>query len=512
MPDNILIVDEDQRYRETFQGGRKRDPDREAQALSMLVKAFGRENRCIALVSQDDDRGLSAYRNARFETIAVNGNRTAEIDRLIGQMSDVLRTAPPPHMVIVTADPAFEALCACAARNPHTRLSVWIPGSEVPQELAWPKYHVRQLEELLQTPKVLRLDVRLDYENLHIGVKQITGRSPDPKQVIRAVRDAIKDKGEVVRIVAYADWGTLSKGSDKDIQRELALISVETCYLVNMCGKNSADMKIADDIRTLVEKSESDPDAVDGIVLGTGDRDFRSTVETAKARGKQVIVLSLREALSRELQRVAGEVRYLDDYLHLSTSTRQLPTGAVAPSNELAALIMRIEVWLRRRRWRWADKDKLLAAVASTPSEIANLHRAIEAGVIAQQPRSVATANGRPRRAEVLMLDPGHPLVQTIRRLVEWTPTHIAYCLRDKGMPWVDSNFLAKGMAMDATFRRLGVGQTRADAEEWLELAAAHGVIVKKRRPHPGTPGRIIDTWWLPGEAGESPTNDYPQS
>ena len=55
-------------------------------------------------------------------------------------------------------------------------------------------------------------------------------------------------------------------------------------------------------------------------------------------------------------------------------------------------------------------------------------------------------------------------------------------------MPYVDTKYLFDGMRIDGVCQRWGVGQTRRDAESWLERLAGAGVITKKVQPHPRTP------------------------
>jgi len=298
MHDAILVVDQYQRYHEAVQRVHKLDPIREAQGLSILIKLLGRHNRRIAIVSQTDEQGCVAYQSTGFEVIAVNGNRPSELRRFISWIDHSLDRTPPKHLVVVTTDLAFDLLLDRVVRTNETHLAVWAPAATVPVELTLPEYNYRPLEELLPDIKIPRIDIRLDYENLHIGLAK-QGWSPDPRVLIEAIKTEVADLGEVVAIIAYADWSTLGRGSGRDFQRELELIGVRTRYQINMNGKNSADMEIENDIRTLVEKDPGAPDNVDAIVLGTCDRDFRPTVETANARGKQLVILSLFLAGSR---------------------------------------------------------------------------------------------------------------------------------------------------------------------------------------------------------------------
>ncbi|MCB9106797.1 MAG: NYN domain-containing protein [Anaerolineales bacterium] len=170
-----------------------------------------------------------------------------------------------------------------------------------------------ELSTLFQIPKI---DIRLDFENLYIGLKRM-GWTPEPDILSKAIKQAVKNLGEISKITAYADWGMLDSKNCPDIQRKLALNDIEPCYLINLRNKNSADMRIASDIRNLLERNSYGLNPVDIIVLGSGDRDFRPVVREARNRGKHVTILTLKNSLSRMLHDVASEVLYLDDYLDL---------------------------------------------------------------------------------------------------------------------------------------------------------------------------------------------------
>jgi hypothetical protein len=494
MYDTFLIVDQYQRHKEAIRRGLKLDVEREAQTLSMLVKPLGLHDRRIAVIAEDDPQGLTAYQKSGFEIVPMNGDRPHEIRQFMKKVTQDVKVDQPEHLVLVTTDAAFEILCDRVSQHGHTKLSVWAPSASVPAELI--EYNYRKLEDLLPETKVLRCDARLDYENLHIGLER-RGARVDPATLINAVKAAIADLGDVANIVAYADWSLLAKNTGRDIQRELAKIQgVESRYQVNMRGKNSADMKIADDIRTLVERDTYAPDAVDIIVLGTNDRDFRPIVETARLRGKKVIVVALRDGLSNELRQAANEVRFLDDHLP-SLQQEQRQTAPRISAHEHADLAMRIEVWLRRQNWKWVYADRLVAAFTPDQASADRLRKVVEANVLTQSWRAVKYPDGHEGKAKTYALNEAHPLVQTLQHLATWAPARVAYCLHERGMPYVDTNFLSQGMAMDPIFRRLGVARTRTDAEEWLNLVVAAGLLQTKAEPHPKDAARTITTWRL---------------
>jgi uncharacterized LabA/DUF88 family protein len=311
----ILIVDQYQRFFEARRLGLSLNTEFEAQTLRLLIKPMGREYRCIALISRDDIEGLNAYQRANYEIITYNGDRPQRIRDFLVEFARQIEEIPPAHLILVTADPVFQILCDRASRRERVSLSLWTTTQETPPELCHPAYNARPLHEILPAIRPHRVDVRLDFENLYYGMQE-NNWSLSIRAIVQGIKAAVSDLGEVVRIVAYADWGVLAKRTNREIQRELELIGVKTRYQISIRGKNSADMEIVDDIHRLLGRDYTE-EAVDVVVIGTCDRDFRPVLETAQSRGKRVVVLGLQGKLSKELQTFAQEIRYLDHYYPL---------------------------------------------------------------------------------------------------------------------------------------------------------------------------------------------------
>lgn len=158
------------------------------------------------------------------------------------------------------------------------------------------------------------IDVRLDFENLYYGLVKMGWRA-NMRLFHEALHTALDEIGQIANIEAYADFLLLNRNAKYDVQRDLIKQGIRTNYQINRHGKNTADMAIANDIRTLLEMSAYTTLAVDIIVLGTGDRDFCETIRAAKRRGKQVVILAVENSLSRDLIREANAVCYINRYL-----------------------------------------------------------------------------------------------------------------------------------------------------------------------------------------------------
>jgi uncharacterized LabA/DUF88 family protein len=316
--------------------------------------------------------------------------------------------------------------------------------------------------------------VWLDVENLLFGAQSL-GWEPDIEAFVEVIRTVTADIGEVTQIIAYGDFGLLRERLGSDVQRTLEELGVRTRYQINVRGKNSADMEIARDVHTAIEHNEM----LGTVIIGTGDRDFRPTIDLARKRGKDVVLLALKSDLSKQLRMAVQDIRYLDEYLMPSIPTASCP---VDPRNAWVPLLMRVAGFLKRHHWQWAYCDRLEGVL--TPEQ---LQGAIEEGFLRKP--------GHPSHANTVALNLTHPLTQAVHHMASWIPGRIDYVINEKQLPYVDTNYLARGMQMDRKCRDLSIGQKRSAAEAWLAAAAAAGLVTRQTRPHPKTPGHIIDTW-----------------
>ncbi|MGC9398240.1 MAG: NYN domain-containing protein [Anaerolineae bacterium] len=469
----VAIVDRYQLQERSKRRNVKVDPAREAEMLRLLLGVYGRNKRLIAVLNEDDRDAISAYKKHAYEVKPMNGDRPNALRRLIKEEFD---RPSPKHLVVISDDPAFSTLCTFAARN-NTQVSVWSPTSRIPEDLRDARFDVRYLNELLPDTYI-QLGVAvvwLDIENLLIGLKE-KGVIPDIKTFVDAIRQEVSDLGDVTSIIAYGDFGLLRKIFGTDVQRKLEQLGVRTRYQVNVHGKNSADMEIAGDIHTYLER---DPN-VETVIIGTGDRDFRPSVDAAHGKGKKVIILALKESLSRDLRQAADDVRFLDKYFTADTPS---PTPVTAElRNRWVPILLRFADRLHSRRWRWAYRDKVSDLFSSD-----EIREALEAGLL---------KHGRDGDPRTLTFDFNHPLACQVYHMAWWIVERVEYLVNEKGMPYVDTHYLARGMRRDAKCRDLDIGQDRADAEAWLHAAAAADLIVKRTQPHPKAPHKQIDTWW----------------
>jgi hypothetical protein len=489
--DVVQLVDAVQRQDEIHRHAVKLSPDEMAKNLSRLLKPLGPDSYKVAIV--DDDQSYAAFVAATYETRKIVGDKTTELMHLFQQTIKHPKASPPKQLVLVTEDPQLAAVCQMLL--PETKISIWANSVTAPRELRESHYHFQPLEDLMPDLKIVQIDVRIDLENIFIGLVN-GGWRPNLSELVSAIHRALEKQcgGEVVATTGYADFDELNRhhgGARKNWQRELTLAGAESRYVVSQHGKNTADMKIASDISTLVEHS-STAGVIDVIGLATMDRDFRHVVEKVKQRGKRVIIVSLKTGLSRELEAVA-EVCYLDDYLTLPQ--RNGENSVPAPEREDVSLMLKVASWMHRHRWRRAYRDQLDQEFGYATESLAKLSAA---GWLVPTPDSPVDRQGRARALE---FNPDNPSAQAAYYLARWIPDRIHSCL--KRMPYVDSRYLAIGMAGDRMLSELGIAQSRAAAENWLDAAAHAGLIVASEQQHPLTAAKAITVWTLPTANGE---------
>jgi uncharacterized LabA/DUF88 family protein len=142
----------------------------------------------------------------------------------------------------------------------------------------------------------LNIAVFIDFDNIEIGVKNTLGQQFD----IGTILDAIKERGEVVSKIAYADWTRASEYSRTLTQHAIRLVQRN---LTPGGDKNGADINMALDALEMAFTHQH----INAYVIVGGDSDFLSLVEKLKQYDKKVFVVGGRAFTSVILQRNCHE-------------------------------------------------------------------------------------------------------------------------------------------------------------------------------------------------------------
>jgi hypothetical protein len=261
-------------------------------------------------------------------------------------------------------------------------------------------------------------------------------------------------------------------------------------------------MRVANEVRDIVERGNGLREDVDVIVLATGDRDFRDIVKTAMERGKEVVILAVRNGTSVKLINVASEVRYIDDLLEppLKLPPPKQPLR-VRPWSKYALEVAK----LAKQAKPWIPLSALPALGIQKADEF--VEQAARLHLIKLEKGTEGESAGQ----DGLRLNGENQTVIVVRRMVKWVPDRIAFCLKQKRMTYIGTAFLAKGMKMDRTFQEWEVGQQRPEADRWLDLLRKAGVIRRKVERDADSSGPKHTSWWLPEKPKVADTTAAPR-
>ncbi len=157
----------------------------------------------------------------------------------------------------------------------------------------------------------------IDFDNIEIGVKSTLNEHFD----VGIVLDGIKERGEVVTKIAYADWTRAGEYSRHLTQHAIRLVQRN---LTPGGDKNGADINLALDALEMVFTHQH----INAYVIVGGDSDFLSLVEKLKQYDKKVFVVGGRAFTSVILQRNCHE---FIAYENLNRSKRPAAVRADRP-------------------------------------------------------------------------------------------------------------------------------------------------------------------------------------
>jgi len=142
----------------------------------------------------------------------------------------------------------------------------------------------------------VNIAVFIDFDNIEIGVRTTLNEHFD----VGTILEALKERGEVVTKIAYADWTRAGEYSRALTQHAIRLVQRN---LTPGGDKNGADINLALDA---LEMAFTHPHINAYVIVG-GDSDFLSLVEKLKQYDKKVFVIGGRAFTSVILQRNCHE-------------------------------------------------------------------------------------------------------------------------------------------------------------------------------------------------------------
>jgi uncharacterized LabA/DUF88 family protein len=180
----------------------------------------------------------------------------------------------------------------------------------------------------------LNIAVFIDFDNIEIGVKNTLGQQFD----VGLILDAIKERGEVVTKIAYADWTRAGEYSRTLTQHAIRLVQRN---LTPGGDKNGADINLALDALEMAFTHSH----INAYVIVGGDSDFLSLVEKLKQYDKKVFVVGGRAFTSGILQRNCHEFIAYENLQGVRKAAirtgRPMPAAANVPISQAFPIVRR---------------------------------------------------------------------------------------------------------------------------------------------------------------------------
>src|SRR5687767_3228950 len=187
-------------------------------------------------------------------------------------------------------------------------------------------------ESVLPSQERVNIAVFIDFDNIEIGVKTTLGEHFD----IGTILEALKERGEVVTKIAYADWTRAGEYSRHLTQHAIRLVQRN---LTPGGDKNGADINLALDA---LEMAFTHPHINAYVIVG-GDSDFLSLVEKLKQYDKKVFVVGGRAFTSVILQRNCHEFIAYENLMRKAAAKggRPAQTGGSSPIAQAFPIVQR---------------------------------------------------------------------------------------------------------------------------------------------------------------------------
>jgi len=170
-----------------------------------------------------------------------------------------------------------------------------------------------------------KIAVFIDFDNIEIGVKSTLQREFD----VAAVLDALKERGEIVTKIAYANWGR-----QDTFTRELSEHAVQMVQRdpSPRGDKNGADINLALDALEMAFTH----DHINAFAIVSGDSDFIALVNKLKQYDKRVYVVGGRAFTSTILQKNCHEFISYESLL-METPKHRAPSPQPQPQAQAQA-------------------------------------------------------------------------------------------------------------------------------------------------------------------------------
>src|SRR5579871_1445649 len=159
--------------------------------------------------------------------------------------------------------------------------------------------------------KHLKIAVFIDFDNIEIGVKSTLQREFD----VSVVLEALKERGEIITKIAYANWGKLENSTRQLSEYAVQMVQRDPSPRGD---KNGGDINLALDALELAFTH----DHINAYAIVSGDSDFMALVNKLKQYDKTVFVVGGKAFTSTILQKNCHEFISYESMLDDNRSSR----------------------------------------------------------------------------------------------------------------------------------------------------------------------------------------------
>ncbi|MDQ1472535.1 MAG: hypothetical protein QOJ99_4015 [Bryobacterales bacterium] len=265
--------------------------------------------------------------------------------------------------------------------------------------------------------KHLKIAVFIDFDNIEIGVKSTLQREFD----VSVVLEALKERGEIITKIAYANWGKLENSTRQLSEYAVQMVQRDPSPRGD---KNGADINLALDALELAFTH----DHINAFCIVSGDSDFIALVNKLKQYDKTIFVVGGKAFTSTILQKNCHEFISYESMLDDSRPSRprherQHQPQQHQPVVQIAPPALAVE----------AGATALPVPPASSPAGPVQMAQ----GSNARPPRE----QGQQQRRPVLDLNQAMPLVERALQVLERREVRPQLGLLKSTMLQLDSTF-----------------------------------------------------------------------
>ena len=279
--------------------------------------------------------------------------------------------------------------------------------------------------------KHLKIAVFIDFDNIEIGVKSTLQREFD----VSVVLEALKERGEIITKIAYANWGKLENSTRQLSEYAVQMVQRDPSPRGD---KNGADINLALDALELAFTH----DHINAYCIVSGDSDFIALVNKLKQYDKTIFVVGGKAFTSTILQKNCHEFISYESMLDDARPSRPRHERQHQPQLQAASQISAPPVAPPPPQDRPVVMEgEVIASASATPVPVSSPPPVQSQTGHGHSDRSQRPPREQNQRRPVLDLHQAMPLVERALQVLERREVRPQLGLLKSTMLQLDSSF-----------------------------------------------------------------------